>query len=476
MKEQSRADIAAAGPRDELSTAMGLHRSGRLGEAEAVYGRILERQPRHAEALNLLGVLHAQRRDFERARALLEASVRERPSDGRFHANLARALAGAGAEADAVAAYRNALKLNPHDAQAAMDLGGLLIRMDLVEEAAACFQRVTEIQPNHAAAFEGLGFAEMRRRRTDAAITAFGCAAALLPEDPAGQSNLGGLFLETGRVEEAVASFRRAVALAPHDAALHSNLGAALYAAGKPEAALEAYEACLRLSPRDVRALSAKGTVLDELGRDADARAIFDYDRLIRVTAALVPPAYDDIQHFNQELSATVSAHPSLMADRPGKTTRLGSQTANLWQDKAVPLAALRGLIQHALADYLADESLSGHPYAPERPARHRLVVWATILNSGGHQDPHNHPGGAVSGVYYARVPAVIGDDDSSNQGWLEFGRPNRKFGALEPKILRRVRPEEGRFVLFPSHFWHRTLPFASDEQRISIAFDLVPL
>jgi hypothetical protein len=29
--------------------------------------------------------------------------------------------------------------------------------------------------------------------------------------------------------------------------------------------------------------------------------------------------------------------------------------------------------------------------------------------------------------------------------------------------------------LLFPSYFYHRTLPFRSAEQRISIAFDVVP-
>ena len=29
--------------------------------------------------------------------------------------------------------------------------------------------------------------------------------------------------------------------------------------------------------------------------------------------------------------------------------------------------------------------------------------------------------------------------------------------------------------VLFPSRFWHRTIEYFSDENRISIAFDVTP-
>jgi hypothetical protein len=38
------------------------------------------------------------------------------------------------------------------------------------------------------------------------------------------------------------------------------------------------------------------------------------------------------------------------------------------------------------------------------------------------------------------------------------------------------VAPAPGRLVIFPSYFHHRTLPFASGEQRISIAFDVMPV
>jgi hypothetical protein len=30
--------------------------------------------------------------------------------------------------------------------------------------------------------------------------------------------------------------------------------------------------------------------------------------------------------------------------------------------------------------------------------------------------------------------------------------------------------------ILFPSYFYHRTVPFRSDDYRISIAFDIIPL
>jgi hypothetical protein len=39
----------------------------------------------------------------------------------------------------------------------------------------------------------------------------------------------------------------------------------------------------------------------------------------------------------------------------------------------------------------------------------------------------------------------------------------------------RAVEPREGRLVIFPSYFYHRTRPFDCIGARISIAFDAVP-
>ena len=35
--------------------------------------------------------------------------------------------------------------------------------------------------------------------------------------------------------------------------------------------------------------------------------------------------------------------------------------------------------------------------------------------------------------------------------------------------------PEPGLMLLFPSYFYHRTMPFESADMRISISFDVLP-
>jgi len=39
---------------------------------------------------------------------------------------------------------------------------------------------------------------------------------------------------------------------------------------------------------------------------------------------------------------------------------------------------------------------------------------------------------------------------------------------------VRSVEPREGRVIFFPSYMFHRTKPFVSNGQRISLAFDFI--
>ena len=96
------------------------------------------------------------------------------------------------------------------------------------------------------------------------------------------------------------------------------------------------------------------------------------------------------------------------------------------------------------------------------------------MLRQDGHQLPHIHASGWLSGVYYAQLPdSAPGGDDHA--GWIEFGRPGYDLPATGAQV-RAIAPEVGRLLFFPSYFFHRTIPFRGDRPRVSVAFDLAPL
>jgi len=102
------------------------------------------------------------------------------------------------------------------------------------------------------------------------------------------------------------------------------------------------------------------------------------------------------------------------------------------------------------------------------------LRAWGTLLRAGGKQISHMHPLGWLSGIYYLSLPDNM-DETEDEAGWLEFGQPPERFFRTSEPETYRYKPVEGKLILFPSWFWHQTVPFSADQNRISIAFDVMP-
>ncbi|HUG79566.1 MAG TPA: sulfotransferase [Burkholderiales bacterium] len=132
-------------------------------------------------------------------------------------------------------------------------------------------------------------------------------------------------------------------------------------------------------------------------------------------------------------------------------------------------------MIRSAVGDYLAGVPAgTTHPFLAHSPTHWRLNVWATLLDAQGYQAPHIHPAGWLSGVYYVELPAGV-DESDGHAGSIEFGRPPERLDDGSEHRIRMIHPREGLMLLFPSYFYHRTVPFAGGGTRISIAFDVLP-
>lgn len=81
---------------------------------------------------------------------------------------------------------------------------------------------------------------------------------------------------------------------------------------------------------------------------------------------------------------------------------------------------------------------------------------------------------GWLSGVYYVAAPRSTGD--GVYQGALLVGTVNSDRFANPPWGIREIEPVPGRIVLFPSFTPHATKPSGMAEERISVAFDVVPV
>lgn len=133
----------------------------------------------------------------------------------------------------------------------------------------------------------------------------------------------------------------------------------------------------------------------------------------------------------------------------------------------------LRKLAQHAV-EAIRQATTAVAPAFDFANWSMELEGWINVNGRGGYNAPHDHPGFAWSGCYYVKVPPAS-DGDS---GAIEFLDP--RTNARVPTIqgaacfvdTRKVRPEAGLLLLFPSYLRHWVYPNDEDEDRISIAFN----
>ncbi|MGA2442349.1 MAG: tetratricopeptide repeat-containing glycosyltransferase family protein [Tepidisphaeraceae bacterium] len=184
------------------------HQAGRLVEAEKIYRQILARQPNHADALNLLGVLAVQVGQSQLAVELIRRATAICSTNAFYHGNLGNALTELGQLDQAIASYRQAVWLLPESADVHYNLGIALQRKGQLDEAIAAYRQAVRINPDYAEAHYNLGIA----------------------------------FKDQRRIDEAIASYRQVIRLKPDDARTHNNLALALLTRGDFQQGWEEHE------------------------------------------------------------------------------------------------------------------------------------------------------------------------------------------------------------------------------------------
>ena len=344
-------------------------------------------------------------------------------------------------------------------------------------QARELFERAVQVEPNFVEAWSNLGSLTHEMGEFDRAIKAYSRLCKLTPNEPGPFICLGHALQANQQCSQAVSAYKRGLSLSPGHPDAWSNLSRALLWEGHWEEALNAADQELTLQPGHTGALALKSVALMELGRGEEWSKLVDLSELLQGFEISVPVGHADILEFNRKLSKYCKNHPSLVFNPKNNTTELGFQTTNMANDDDFgPIADLMCAIEFCVEAYIEARPISpGHPFLNQRPKDWTFDIWATVLGSGGHQSSHIHRDGWLSGVYYSQLPDLIRANTPNHAGWIEFGRQQYYPKSQSRPRVQVLQPVEGNLFLFPSYFYHRTLPFNSERQRISISFDLVP-
>jgi tetratricopeptide (TPR) repeat protein len=461
-----------------------------------------------AALLQLQSQIHAELNALPQALQAIDEALQLAPDKPALVHNKATLLQRSHRYAEALQAHDRALMLGLDVADAHYNRGNTLQSLGRLAEAQLEYRVALQKQPLHELALYDL--ARLRWRLGDADFDADLQAAALnepasplpqairaqllwraerhgdaaqayrealrrAPETAGYLDALGRCLVRLGEVHEGLTLHRRATSLAPGDAGIRANFAASLLIARRPEEAEAEAAAALAAAPRDQYAWAVCGLAWRQMG-DAREAWLNDYSRFVHAIDLEPPPGYADMASFNAELAAELE---SLHADKEApldQTLRLGTQTMGDIFEQGHPLVdALKQRIGQAVQRTVsALPTDSEHPFLQRRAPGWRFAdSWSSRLRDRGFHTNHVHPHGWMSSAYYVSVPACC-EDVQRREGWLQFGAPDFDIGIANAARLL-VQPKAGRLVLFPSMFWHGTLPFSSRQPRLTVAFDVVP-
>lgn len=461
----------------EIATqhVMALAALGRQAEAISFYGSLAGAMPGNlAPAQPLAIALHAAGRHTEAAQIAHRALAR-----GFRTATLcltyAKSLMAERANDRAETALRDCLRLDPRLVEAHSNLaqlvwtrtGDLAQATEALDAALRTSANDESLWATKAAILQGAGDAR-------AAYDCLGPRAerAQAPPMLLVRAGLSALDFDPAK---ALSLAERALRYMPNNSSARALFAAAQLGIGDARPALEQCEALLTQAPDDQYLIALQTTALRLLGDERYAQ-LCDYRGLVLPLPIEPPPPWTDLPGFLTDLTASLNrlhdpnGHALLF-----QSLRHGTETTQELTRSSDP--AIRGLF-HAFAApierYLEHIGHGADALRRRNGGAWRFNgSWSVRLRDRGFHTSHVHPRGWISSAFYVELPDVM-TAGGTDEGVLSFGKPGvLTTPPLEPEYS--VRPAPGMLVLFPSYFWHGTVPFRSPQPRLTVAFDAVP-
>lgn len=451
--------------------------SGDFEAAKAAFNQALVLQPNHADHLTNLGTANLHLGLWPEAVDNLTRAAQISPDDASIGARLGVAMQEMGDLEGAAASYKKAIEQGLADPKTRYNYGTVLSLLDDLDGAVSALHQAVELDSHYQQAFHKLGEIYLKRADYSRAIDALEKAVKLEPDDQKSLQDYGSALVGAEYYDEAIAIYQRLLDQQPGSVPQWADLAFANLCAGHPQEALIASNRGLDLKINDTSCLAFKSTALNHLGMREEAAELLDFDRLIYQKQFDAPAGFTSIEEFNQALFDHVKNHSTLKASKMNRGLTAGEGTQELFDGEITPvLETFQSMIGSAIEGYKATVPIdTDHPFLTSQPAAVHVTCWATLFKSSGFMDTHFHPPGWVSGVYYPQLPEVVDADTQSHQAWIEFGRAYYRIGSKDTPPVKVIKPNAGLMILFPSYFGHRTIPFESSKDRMSVAFDILP-
>lgn len=362
-----------------------------------------------------------------------------------------------------------------------------LVRLDRFEEALQIYSTINAAdltfgqRLGRARAHIGLG----SDRDFECAKTDLEASLALAPDAKRKsiiETELGFIARKTNQPDLARTHFLTALHHNPLNSRAMDKLASLEFKSGRIEALYDVCKALIADDHLTAETLSVMADCLFRLDRRDEARNLRGLDAFLWRSQLTENLLGQPVEQFNQALQAEILGHRALREDNIHTASNHSQRIEEPLIGNAhciTRLLSLIGTLAGQYAERLDTINTTGLDslFKTARPDRAKIIAWALVAGAEGYESWHLHGSGWLSGVYYVAMPKTSSKDHPDG-GAIEFGWSDRCTKTLSEPVNDGcvIRPENGTLLMFPSHLNHRTFPHGVDENKICVAFDIVPL
>ena len=472
-----------------LQQGVEAHKAGQVQEADRLYTAILKAQPKHPDANHNMGVLAVGVGKVEQALPFFKTALEANQSIAQYWLSYIDALI----KLDRIANAKSVL-------DQAKDKGAKGDSFDKLEEqleglvpASATVSKSQDppqdmLQPiinlyNQGQFQQALDEVLKVLHQFPNAVTLYNIQ---------GAANKG-----LGHLDTAIEAYNKSLAIEPDYADVHSNMGGALTEQGKLEEAIDAYKK--DGSPKSQLYLLE---CLYEINEQADFYNQLDYlinqndnnatigsyisRSQIRYGINKENPFCNDplkyVLHTNLTdqcdfenifvKGATDILTKDIVQNRSQSLLTNGIQTTgNVFNQIGSFTDRIQSILRSEIENYWIHFQDSQEGLIKSWPSNYEINGWLVSMKTGGKLAAHMHDKGWISGSIYINVPPKLKKDS----GNLVVTTDDSKHGKGKTKNRKSINVVTGSLCLFPSSLLHYTIPFESHEDRIVLAFDVIP-
>ncbi len=513
---------------------MMLHQQGNIKAAGEMAIKLLKDYPKELLLHNILGVYQEAQGNLEAAAISYQNAININPNIPELQFNLGAMLHALNDSKGAISHYQEAIKLNPNFTEAFFNLGITYQRESNYELAIESYEKAISFQPGFYEAIGNIGTIKQLQGNLEEAVNFFKKSLTIF-EDGRSHYNLAGAYRNLGDLSLSIKHYKRAIEIGSGEAEFYSDLGDALWHDGNIEEANRFLRKAVEVDSSNSRSNYQLGVFLYDNKAFTEAIKFFESAQIADWEERILYCLYKlkKFDEFKQKLEplikqkngspflATLSAHyaqnfktqdlynfcpspldfvcheqiPELMhndqqlikelindintadiGQRKQSRLTAGIQSSgNLFKRKEVSFNKLSEALKKMLNEYFLRHKNEDNEFIRSFPKNIIFSsAWYVKMELGGHLTSHIHEEGWISGAVYLVIPKNSGPD--GQEGAIELSNDGDEYPRLHDEFEKKViLPKVGDVIFFPSSVFHRTIPFNSKEERICIAFDVMP-